>query len=361
MKRLLTLVLLLFGLTTLNAQTTRDSIVCSNCVPVTQNVPDSSVSGKDSTWNHFVRVDTVAYRDSVVVFCTKCVPVTQNVPDSSLTEKNIYKYFTRVDTVGFRDSVVKVPVTVASNEPLGFTTVVDNDWPAGITWTTPGVGGKVGPWTRYLAGNRGSSVVDNTAPYSPNVLEIDFSGTRQGTGPEHFSVNFVPNVKRTYLRTSVYVPLNYYGSTSGVQKLFHIWSTNDAKPTYLAGGSMVVPAIYGVGTNGLSFQIRVQGVSTTATQPISFNISCGSIQRGRWYTFEVLIVQNTGANANGQAYGWVNGALKCSRTNIQWSGSTVTVKQWTSLQLNPTYGGTGTAQNGVKLRYGKIRVSTSTN
>lgn len=248
------------------------------------------------------------------------------------------------------------------NEPAGLTVVADLDWVGLRQQTSTAAASSYGPWSRREGAARGFSVVDPAAPLSPHVLEIDFSGIRQGTGPESFQLALPARATELYLRFPVYIPLTYYGSTSGVQKLWHLWSTNDGKPTYLPGGSMMVPAIYGVGTSGLSYQLRVQGASTTATQAISFNISCGGLQRGRWYVLEAYVRQNTAnpngtVNADGVAMGWVDGRLTCARSNLQYSGAAVKVKQWTFAQLNPTYGGTGTAPAGVMLRYGKVRVS----
>lgn len=299
------------------------------------------------------------------VFCRACVKVdSAGVPDSAPAWRYFTTWaFTFRDSLEIRPKPVTPPAPApAGNEPAGLVVLADTDWVglAQQAGTAPGT--RYGPWARRAGAARGFSVLDPTAPLSPRVLEIDFSGIRQGTGPESFTLDLPAGTRELYLRFPVYIPATYYGSTSGVQKLWHLWSTNDSKPTYLPGGSMMVPAIYGVGASGLSYQLRVQGASTTATQAISFNIACGALQRGRWYVLEAYVRQNTAnadgtVNADGVAIGWVDGRQTCARSTLQYSGPAVRVKQWTATQLNPTYGGTGTAPAGVMLRYGRVRVS----
>ncbi|MBK8005210.1 MAG: hypothetical protein IPK12_15100 [Gemmatimonadetes bacterium] len=157
-----------------------------------------------------------------------------------------------------------------------------------------------------------------------------------------------------YLRYCVWVPANYYGSTSGVQKLFHIWGTSDASAS---GASQAVPSLYGVGTGSLSHQLRLQNMSTKNGGVISFNLGCAAAARNRWDRVEVLLTQNSSGSANGVAKMWVNGTLCMQRSNLTWSGAARTGKRWTAVQLNPTYGGTGKVQTAQYIRYGAVRVS----
>lgn len=247
-------------------------------------------------------------------------------------------------------------VALRGNEPSGFLKLADNDW-LGFSPSAPALGKTLLSWTRYAKGNTGRAVVDALAPGDPDALEVLFSG-KQGVGPEHMSVTIPKGNSRLYLSVPVWVPTTYVGSSSGVQKLFHLWAPIDKSINSTIGGSMVVPAIFGTLSKGLRAQLRIQNATVTSTQVTSFNLTGGSVQRGQWYVYEYLFVLNTGSTANGEAHLWVNGVKAVTKTNITYSGAT-RAKTWTVLQLNPTYGGTGTVPTGTKIRYGRIYLSVA--
>lgn len=242
------------------------------------------------------------------------------------------------------------PPPASSHEPRGGTVVADNDW-TGFTTTYPPVGTVLANWYRYHVGTTGRRVSDPSAPLDPDVLEVWFSG-KQGQGPEHLSVSLPKGSRQVYIRVPLYVPPGYVGSSSGVQKLFHIWAPSDKAPGGV-GGSMAVPSVFGIGSRPLTSQIRIQGATVTAAQATSFNVPGRPWTRGRWYVTEWLLVMNAPGQANGEAYLWQDGALAASRRGITYSKAG---GGWTVVQLNPTYGGTGTVPAGTRLRYGWIRV-----
>jgi len=252
--------------------------------------------------------------------------------------------------------VTSSAVALRGNEPSGFLKLADNDW-LGFSPSSPALGKALLGWTRYAKGNTGRAVVDAAAPGDPDVLEVLFSG-KQGVGPEHMSVTIPKGNSRIYLSVPVWVPATYVGSSSGVQKLFHLWAPIDKSINSTIGGSMVVPSIFGALGNGLRAQVRIQNATVTPTQVTSFNLTGSSVQRGQWYVYEYLLVLNTGSTANGEAHLWVNGVKSVTKTNITYSGAS-RAKTWTVLQLNPTYGGAGTVPTGTKIRYGRIYVSVA--
>ena len=252
--------------------------------------------------------------------------------------------------------------SLAYLEPAGMKLLASNDW-TGFSTTVPRAGGTYSGWYRYQSGNYGRTLTDASAGCgSSSVLEVTIpKGFPQGSGPEHLAVgttsNWLPTqgtFSQLYVRYCVWVPANYYGSTSGVQKLFHLSGTSDASAT---GASQAVPSLVGVGTAPLYHQLRLQNMSTKNGGVISFNLSCAAAARGRWDRVEVLLTQNSGGLANGTAKMWVNGTQCMQRTNLTWSGATRTSKRWTAVQLNPTYGGSGTVTTTQYLRYGSVRVS----
>jgi hypothetical protein len=234
--------------------------------------------------------------------------------------------------------------------------VANNDW-LGFSQASPALSKTLLGWTRYAKGNTGRAVVDATAPGDQDALEVLFSG-KQGVAPEHMSVTIPKGNSRLYLSVPVWVPANYVGSSSGVQKLFHLWAPADKVANITTGTTMVVPAIFGTGAKALKAQIRIQGASVTSSQATSFNVGNGAVQRGPWYVYEYLLVLNTGSTATGESHLWVNGTKVATRTNITYSNAT-RPKNWTVLQLNPTYGGTGTVPVGTRIRYGRIYLSVA--
>lgn len=259
------------------------------------------------------------------------------------------------------------PVANASSpptylQPASMRVLTSNDW-AGFSVNAPSLRATLSGWYRYLGGNTGKTVIDASAGCgSSATLEVTFpQGSRQGTGPEHLALGTGSGwlaqqgtFRQLYLRYCVWVPSNYYGSGNGVQKLFHVWGTTDGAA---AGNTTAVPSIYGVGNGALAHQLRLQNMSTKNGGKVSFNLGCTSAARGRWDRVEILLTQNTGGQANGQAQMWVNGT-SCRRvTNLTWSGSARTLKRWTAVQLNPTYGGSGTVATTQRIRYGAVRVA----
>lgn len=254
------------------------------------------------------------------------------------------------------------PPPTGTNEPRGGTVVADNDW-SGFSTAEPALGASRYGWNRYAPGTVGRWVYDLLAPGDPDVLEVPFAvGGKQGTGPEHLSLTLPKGARQLYLSVPVYVPPGYPGSSSGVQKLFHLWAPLDTKPG-TPGGSLAVPAIYGLDANPLRTQIRIQGATVTSTQATSFNVEGKGIQRGHWYVTEWLFVLNAPGKADGTATMWQDGQRAAHRTGIMYSKAGCATAPgpcsgWTVVQLNPTYGGKigTTIPPGVSLRYGRIRV-----
>jgi hypothetical protein len=278
-------------------------------------------------------------------------------------------------------------------------------WESTITPSVPTngatVGTGIGKSYRYAAGNTGQFVQGTDSgganydanaalmPYSPEaVLRIrKADGSNQGGGPEHMApqgANYVRDLGtfgRFYLHAVVMVPVGWRTPAgSGVQKLFHIWGTYDNGPTGV-GGSLVVPSIVGAvnsTTAGLRLQMRLQNLHRGAgsfaaafdgtddgAANLVGNLNGGGIivTRGVPIEFEVRGRMNTAGNRDGTLEVWVKqtGAWvqRMHYTDIDFSGASVTTKDWTECQLNPTYGGTGPTVGDQDLYVGGVRFSVA--
>jgi hypothetical protein len=278
--------------------------------------------------------------DTTVV-CTQCVKDSTVTLDSVAT----WEVFTRINYT-YRDSLIITPKgpPTAGNDPAGFTVVADVDW-RGVTGSSPAPGETHGPWVRYAPGNHGWAVLDSTAPGSPWALEVRTpAGAKQGSGYEHLEVKLPPGTTRVHLRWAVYVPAAYVPPVGGIQKLFHVWGTYDKGRS----ASLAVPALYG---GALTAQLRFQNVRVTGTQPVSFNRSCTRVPRARWVTMEALLDIRAGTGTL-----WVAGTA-CGPWTVTYtakSGAT-----FEKVQLNPTYGGTGTVPANAAIRFSRVRVSAA--
>ncbi len=262
-------------------------------------------------------------------------------------------------------------------------------WESTITPSAPAAGGTVGAagtgrTYRYTTGNTGQWVQGTNSgganydaaagsmPYNPsNVLRIAFNNTSpQGGGPEHMGAQgsgYLQNLGtfgKLYLHVVVMVSAGYRSPVGGVQKLFHCWGTADGYATG-QGASLLVPSIFGSPadstTGSLALQARLQNCGTTfagADRAINLtgNVNGGGITvtRGTPIEFIMRAQMNTAGNTDGSLECWVKSAgvwtQRMSYTAIDWSGAGVTTKDWTLVQINPTYGGTGTI-NGTHYLY----------
>lgn len=252
------------------------------------------------------------------------------------------------------------------NEPAGFTVIHTSDF-TGFTPSNPAEGGPaVQGLYRYAPGHTGRAITSDLAPYvGETVLDVVFGLTQeQGKAPEHIAQ--LPTFYTSATYTELYcafdwaVPSDWkQPNSSTVQKLFHIWGLIDVAATG-DGGSCVVPALTGTAdstTAQVQLGIRYQSMSTVNGQAQSFNGAKVNVNRGQWYKVEVYCKYNTGSAADGICTMFVDGVQRTHLTNLTYKNGGN--KEWTVVQLNPTYGGTpGTFVSPVQhLYYRKWRTS----
>lgn len=239
------------------------------------------------------------------------------------------------DPSGFADTaVVTVTVTVPDSDPVA-------NWyphaPAGVSTVSDRSFSAIDEdgWSQTLVSRL--SIVNDAAA----VQSAPFAG--QILYPKGFSGGYEPVVTSKMLpsgKTTLYVSFwlkyspNFVGHpSSGVNKVFHIW---------IAGSNRVYLSAQGYNSGSLVPQVRLQNVAGgTHYKNLLPNInSSARIVRGQWQHWELLLVTNTGSNADGVAEWWIDGVKAGSYSDIEYVSSDQ-AHDWDKVQLAPTWGGMG--------------------
>jgi len=221
-------------------------------------------------------------------------------------------------------SVVPPPLAPSgSNEPAGFTPVADRtfDAVAELGW---GASALV------------SVVADPTAPKSPPLVG-------QVTYPAGFGGGYEPastwlegadalGYTRLYLSFWVKLSSNWQGHSSGVNKIAFVW---------LHDNPVVYFSEQGSGSGPLEAQLRLQNTPVPARN-LTPNLAAVSLTRGEWHRWEVVLVVNTGDQANGEAHWWIDGVKVGEYRDVLY-GSSTQPKAWGGPEISwmPIWGGIG--------------------
>ena len=215
------------------------------------------------------------------------------------------------------------PTQLWPNEPAGFTTVVNRpfDAVAELGWG---------------ASSLLTVVTDLTAPKSaPLVGQITFpAGFGGGFEPAATWTDGVDSrgFTRMYLSFWVKLSSNWQGHNSGVNKIGFVWMHDNPVVYFSEQGS---------GSGNLEAQLRLQNTPAPARN-LTPNLAAVSLTRGQWHRWEVVIVANTGDQANGEAHWWIDGVKVGEYTDVLY-GSSAQPKAWGGPEISwmPIWGGIG--------------------
>jgi hypothetical protein len=313
-----------------------------------------------------------ATRDSTV--CTGCVPVVVQVPDSV----QVWSYFTRPDTT-YRDSVVQVPIVVPPpapsrpHEPAGFTPIVEISFgaqklPAGPTGPSAVYGVERGKVTsaeqsaRVIPGRTGQPgdyahrcvFPKNTSNQAGKGVGCTF--TAKEDLPGNTDGNTVHSYRRYYESgwfrfanvdaAGVLQPVFEEPSPGGM-KLLGYWGvgfSGNSYPLQLIGWWAPVPrgsAGMGVGIATWTFQLSSQNTGVLVWDKYSTApVAAGNL----WHPYEILFDAGDPNQSNGTAEVWIDGVRVLSASGLAFrataaaNGGTL-VRGFLGRHWNPVQGG----------------------
>ena len=209
-----------------------------------------------------------------------------------------------------------------SNEPAGFTTLVDRSF-SGLT--------ELGWGASALL----SLATDLSAPRSaPAVGQVTYpAGFGGGSDPAMTWLAGVESrgYRQLYLSFWVKLSSNWQGHGSGVNKIGFVW---------LHGNPVVYFSAQGSGSGPLEPQIRLQNTPAGARN-LTPNLGGAVHTRGEWHRWEIVLVVNDGDQANGQAHWWIDGVKVGQYTDVLY-GTSGQSKVWgDEVSWKPIWGGTG--------------------
>jgi hypothetical protein len=198
-------------------------------------------------------------------------------------------------------------------------------------------------WKANTGGGALSLVNDATSPGSTtSVGQMRFpAGFPSGVAPAQLWTApqlWASAPKTIYIAFWFKISSNWYGNTSGINKVAYAWINNNPAIAF---------EMYGVGTGALRPIASVQGIQAITGVPLSGgaailwpNAAADTITRGVWHSVEMVLGANSTGAADGTIKWWFDGHLSGSYTNVvQWTASQ---HQWEWMQWNPIYGGAGT-------------------
>ena len=255
------------------------------------------------------------------------------------------------------------------NLPSGWTILSDRDFTSKTDggWTDRGDSA----FEIVTASGAGGTTVDSMASQTNRLTEYTGrarynAGFASGNGPISTSYNIASANRKTglYLRINCAVSSNWYGESSGVNKIYFLPAgSSPAGPLYLSA--------QGATTGALQFQPRLQnapanvfGNGSGGTRNLTANTGLGSatITRGTRFAAELIVRMNTcqadgTPNGDGTCEVWVNGTKTHNYTDVCYRGNGTlsnlipASSLWTEARWNPTWGGNHVGETVPALQY----------
>lgn len=183
-----------------------------------------------------------------------------------------------------------------------------------------------------------SIVEDSTAPRSPpRVGRASFPRDSLGgseLGMKTF-IDFSPvGYRRLYISFWFKLSENWQGHDSHVNKILYVTADESlGNPVYLAA--------MGRDSGPLHPEVRLQGIPIVEARNLPPNVDpTVRIQRAAWHRWELLLVMNTGDDADGEAHWWFDGRKVGEYRDVTFVDATQR-PSWDAVKWSPVWGGIG--------------------
>lgn len=212
---------------------------------------------------------------------------------------------------------------------------------SGSVGESRGRGVRLAPGSGWQVSTDGSGVpivTDPTAPGSPPfVAQARYPvGFGDGRSPLYVERD-VEDEEHSRLYVCLWVKLSesWQGHGSGVNKIGFVWTD---------GSPVVTMAAVGSGEASLVPQIRLQDLPSDveSARNLQPDVEDATIRRGTWHRWEVLLVMNDWAEANGEVRWWIDGRKVGDHRNLRFVDAAAD-GVWERVAWRPTWGGRGDA------------------
>ncbi len=215
------------------------------------------------------------------------------------------------------------PAGAYPNEPAGFLPITERSFLATVE----------NGWTATTAGGL-SIVSDATAPKSPSAVgQMIYPAGASDLDPGWTEYASLAGLGYTRLYMSFWVKLsaNWQGHKTSVNKIGYVWVHD--KP-------VVFPLVQGVGSAPLHTAVGLQDIPNLVAVTEAPNLGTVEIVRGQWHRWELVLVMNSGSNADGELHWWIDGVKVGEYKNIEY-GDATQGKVWQDPSWRPIWGGQG--------------------
>jgi hypothetical protein len=228
------------------------------------------------------------------------------------------------------------------HEPAGFTVLTEHYF----NTVSNDDGAGTGVWNS----NGGLSIVsDPTAPKSPSsVGEFEYpAGFHAGSAPGSIEFDDLGGATQLYLSFWMKLSANFQGEGSETNKVGFVWINSQPAVFFSNEGS---------GSGPLLPTIRYQGNGGESRE--YFRQNAGTHQamtRGQWRRWEIVLIANSGGQANGVIRWWIDGQKVGEYTDVRFRTA---AQPFQYMFLQPIWGGVdGTVTSTQHLWIDHLRIS----
>lgn len=190
----------------------------------------------------------------------------------------------------------------------------------------------------------GVSAPVNPPASGPYIGEIRYpAGMTAGSAPAHlYSIIGGQHWTHMYLAYTIQLSSNWYGQSSGTNKIGYVWIHSNPSVFLVA---------HGIGTSALRWEVDLQNVASGAAR-LTDNLGANAlVTRGLWQRVELELISNTPGQPDGIVRAWLTDYDRDGRlvgsprkileyTDIEFASAGQS-NVWESVTWYPIWGGVG--------------------